>query len=183
MSTAGKVLVVLVTLALMAWIVLFSAVAQLNANWGQKIVKQESELEDLQAKIDKLAIQVDETHAASTLKQVELTKEVVVLRSRVADGEKVLSESNETNSRYQFNLQTAQVAEKDAQDTRERRDRDLAELKTQRSALEDEVRRSRQENGVLLGRFDQLQKDFLKTSAENKELARRVVGGVRRTSR
>ncbi len=45
MSTAGKVLTVLILLVMVGWIVMLSAVTQLNVNWHTRIAKQEADLQ------------------------------------------------------------------------------------------------------------------------------------------
>ena len=51
MSTAGKVLTVLILLVMMGWIVMLSAVAQLNANWSERVAKQEKDLVQVDQRI------------------------------------------------------------------------------------------------------------------------------------
>ena len=41
MSTAGKVLTVLILLVMVGWIIMLSAVTQLNVNWAQKVAAQQ----------------------------------------------------------------------------------------------------------------------------------------------
>ena len=52
MSTAGKVLTVLVLLVMIGWIIMLSAVTQLNVNWEQRIAKQEDDLQKATERAD-----------------------------------------------------------------------------------------------------------------------------------
>ncbi len=51
MSTAGKVLSVVVILALVGWTFLFAQIAQLNANWGQKIDQLTEQVKTLETDV------------------------------------------------------------------------------------------------------------------------------------
>src|SRR5262249_13698867 len=67
MSTAGKVLVVLAALVMVAWIILFAMVGLLNRNWGEKVEslqqEQAKQQEALPKAEDALAKTLDEVDA------------------------------------------------------------------------------------------------------------------------
>jgi len=175
MSTAGKVLVVLVTLSLMAWIVLFSAVAQLNTNRGQAILKTEGQLADLTAKAEDAEAQVQKNQVATHLKQRQEELELVVWRTRDADAARVLSVANETNSRYKIDLQTVNAGAEEAKAAQDRRERDVAQLKKQLADVQGLVSRDTSQNRILMDRLSRLEKDYAKLAAENLDMARKVL--------
>lgn len=178
MSTAGKVLVVLVTLSLMAWIVLFSAVAQFNTNWGQKLLAQEKQISKTRGEIEQALAQIAKNQDETTAFQVKLRNDLIVLRSNLSDAEKVLSESVETNSRYLIDLQTVEGHAKSAKASLARRETELAEAKKQLADEQAVVKRYQGENDALLAQFSKLQKDFLDTMAANRKLAREAAKGA-----
>ena len=182
MSTAGKVLVVLVTLSLMAWIVLFSAVAQFNTNWGMKLAKQDKDIEKLRADLDAAVTKVSKNQVATSAIQAKAQKDMIVLRGSLADAEKVLSESIETNSRYQIDLQTVEAHAKAAQAALDRREREKVEATRQLADIRAVVKQFQGENDALLGRFSKLQKDFLDTMAANRKLAKEAAKGSIRSA-
>ena len=175
MSTAGKVLVVLVTLSLMAWIVLFSAVAQLNTNWGQAMLKADGQLAEVLAKQEaaEAAVQKNQLETHQTQRRDEL--ELVNLRTRDADAARVLSVANETNTRYKIDLSTVNAGAEEAKSAQDRRERDVADLKKQLINLQGEVSRERAANRILLDRLDKLEKEYLDLAAKNVDAARKII--------
>lgn len=81
MSTAGKVLVVLVLLLLPVWIILVSAVATLNMEWTQALAKQTQQIETLEADVAKNQRAIADFQDKITLEQLASEEEQTVLRS------------------------------------------------------------------------------------------------------
>ncbi len=179
MSTAGKVLVVLVTLSLMAWIVLFSAIAQFNTNWGQKLAAQDAQILNLRTAVDAAVLKITKTQDEISAVQSKMQGDLTLLRTNLSDAEKVRSESVETNARYQIDLQTVQSHAKTAATSLARREREHAEATRQLAEERALVKRYQGENDVLLSRFSKLQKDFLDTMAANKDLSKKAATTAR----
>src|SRR5690242_5180696 len=95
MSTAGKVLIILVALALMAWIGLLSMVAQRNANWGQKIKAQQEQIETLQKSQVDIRAQLAKVKSDIAREQEAHDKAVTVLQAEKADRELLLTDAIE----------------------------------------------------------------------------------------
>ncbi len=175
MSTAGKVLVVLVTLALMGWIVLFSAVAQRNTNWGKSLQALEVKAEDVAKKADAQEISLEKTKVDTTLIRSRQEKDAVVLRGRLSDAEKELSLANETNSRYKIDREAVDAAAEDANATRERWEADVAALKRQLADVQAVVGKFKAENAALAGTYGGLQGEFIKVKGETDQAAKSSV--------
>jgi len=175
MSTAGKVLVVLVTLSLLAWVVLFSAVAQLNTNWGQTIQKSEAQVADLATKQEVAEGQVQKNQVATHQKQRQEELELVTWRTRDAGAARVLSVANETNSRYKIDLQTVNAGAEEAKTAQDRWERDVADLKKQLAGVQGEVGRFKSENRILGDRLDKLEKEYTELAAQNLDAARKIL--------
>jgi chromosome segregation ATPase len=115
MSTAGKVLVVLVMLTTVVWIILAAGVAQLNTN-GNKALhdlsEQVAKLQvDLKQNQDDIASFRDETSSI----QEKVDRDRTVLEARLARIEKDRSEIVDTLERTRYELTSVQDTIKSAQ--------------------------------------------------------------------
>jgi len=183
MSTAGKVLTVLVTLMAIVWIVLVAGVAQYNMT-GTQLVK------DLTEKTAKLEEQLDETlksivdlKAQINQEQVSMAEDLAVLQSRQSDMEKAKSDTLEIALRVKLQLAGIEAAVKTAQLDRDHR---IAELKAEneaKDAAEKEVAKLKTENGDLMTELAKLRDDFKKTLESNKESLERLRKASTRTTR
>ena len=107
MSTAGKVLAVLVMLMSLVWMILSAGVDQLNTNHNKK-------LHDLAEQIEKLEVDVEQARddvvalksSASTIQET-LDHEATVLRAHQSDLERERSQIKEMLSHWQYQLDTA----------------------------------------------------------------------------
>lgn len=176
MSTAGKVLSVLVTLMAVVWVLLAATVAQLNRN-GTKAV------EDLQKQVAKLEVDVkeaarnlqalkDETH----LKQAQMQLDLTGLQARQSDLEKARSEFKEIGARVQYQLADAESNHKKGTAHSEER---TAEKEAETKALADaqaEVEKLKGEREELVGRLNSLRDHFKAKLEENRNLAKRLQG-------
>jgi hypothetical protein len=174
MSTAGKVLVVLVTLTLFGWLCLLSMVARLNDNWGelaQKNATQIANLEkDLSTTKDLLAKVKNDIAREQTFRDLRL----VELRTDVADRELILTDTIEALARVQNQVKGQQESEKLAEIGKQRRIDEVAETNKKTGALNAEVKALIADTENLQTQLEKLQKDFLATVGENRQLYRRV---------
>ncbi|HEX8199599.1 MAG TPA: hypothetical protein VF590_03870 [Isosphaeraceae bacterium] len=174
MSTAGKVLVVLVALVMVGWIILFSMVGQLNRNWGERIealqkeqAKRGPELEKEVARLERVLDEIDAV-------QVDRIQKTRVLRTAVEDREGLLATTREALSAARIDLERAQAAVKTAQATLERRVAEKAETEKELAAQRAELEGLRAQNADLMARLARLRGDFKRALDENKQLLRRV---------
>jgi hypothetical protein len=173
MSTAGKVLAVLVTLALFIWMGLLSTVAQRNANWGKKLQAQQQELEGLQKSQADLRDQLANIKGDIAREQENHDKAVVVLRAQVADREKTVTNSIEELERKKNQVKSQAVVVIDAESHLKHRNEDKAKTEADLAAKIAEVEKLTGENGTLMAQLKQLRTDFLTTMAENRKLVKR----------
>jgi hypothetical protein len=167
MSTAGKVLTVLILLVMVGWIVMMSAVAQLNHNWAEKVDKQEKEFvriadEAATAKASYLALteqaraEQDATHrdvrvreaqlAAADARRSSKVEDLTRLKAQVADYEAAVQKS------------TTNLATREAEKAK-----DLDDLAKKR----DEIAKLQATNAELRSQLAQLQEEFKRLLAEN----------------
>jgi chromosome segregation ATPase len=170
MSTAGKVLCVLILLASLAWVVLGAGVDQLSRNGNaalDKAAKDYAKAQDAlaQAKADMVQFK-DQT----TVVQEAGDQQLAVLLSRKNDVERASSTIKDVLNKIQFQLETAQATIKHAETARERR---LAEKADETKALADlraEVDGLMARDAELAERLDLLRKEFKDVFSSNVEM-------------
>ena len=104
MSTAGKVLVVLVMLSSLVWITLSAGVSQLNTNGNKKLHELSEQVSKLQIDVKQAENDIVSLHDQTTSVQEDLDREEAVLRSRQSDTEKARSQIRENLSRNKYQL-------------------------------------------------------------------------------
>lgn len=174
MSTAGKVLSILVMLVIVVWVVLAAGVARLNTNANTKLHDLQTEVERLDGEVAKTQLEVtsliDSTSEVRT--QIDLT--FAVLRARQFDVEQARSQILENLLSLQFQLATAQETLKSAQTALDNRNADLqAETKalaSGKSSVQDLIT----ETDQLSARLATLCKDFQTTYKSNLEILGKV---------
>ena len=95
MSTAGKVLVVLVLLTSLVWIVLASGVAQLNTNGNTRLHELTEQIEKLQTDFKQTQDEIASLRDQTSSIQEDVDREVTVLRAHQSDVEKARSQIQE----------------------------------------------------------------------------------------
>lgn len=169
MSTAGKVLVVLVLLASLIWTILAAGIAQLNSNGNQR-------LHDLNAQIQKLENGLQQTQSEivalkdQTAQVQELTdRDLGVLRSQQSDVEKARSQIRETLSRAQYQLAIVEETIKGAQEALQHRDEEYQSEEKAIGDLRSDVRNLIAETTQLRDKLATLRKEFETTYHANIE--------------
>ncbi|QDV38331.1 hypothetical protein [Tautonia plasticadhaerens] len=174
MSTAGKVLSVLVTLMALVSIYLLAMVSQLNRSWGRGIESVSEQIEQVsqetrQAQADAYSIeqQVLSTRQATDAQLRSLRITLEDLQNRVS----VLQESQ---LRLQLRLQEEQGLIAGMQQATADKEQEQARL--QASLDEANARREQlaAENAEKLDRLQSLRQQFTTLLAENEELLDRV---------
>jgi predicted nucleic acid-binding Zn-ribbon protein len=167
MSTAGKVLVVLVALVTVAWIILAAGVAQLNANGTkrlheltQEVAKTEAKIADVQHDVVVLRGQI-----ASAQEKVDI--DLAVLRTRLIDVEKAHSQILEGLARSQYELATVEETIKAAQTNLEHRNEEKAAEEKGLADARTEVRQLMDDSTRLMKQLKSLRETFLSTHTSN----------------
>jgi chromosome segregation ATPase len=176
MSTAGKVLVVLVALAMVFWLVLAAAITQLNKSWGERIATLDSDISKVKAQIDGLEQTIRKAKDDTASDQAQKARALTVLRSRLSDLEKLETEIHETQERLKFEIASVQSSAKQAQSTHELRKTEVANLKVAQADEEKSVEQLKAENGNLMTELGRLRDQFKSTLDENKRLVDRMRG-------
>lgn len=156
MSTAGKVLTVIVTLAIIGWIVLVAKVADLNRNWGQEIDRLAGEIQKLDEGIVKSRDGLNKTLAAIRLQQDEKDRELSVLRIQLSKLGKFEAQVQQAVTDVQLQIQLVQEATKDAQAGAQKRLAEREQTKQDLAASQGEVQKLQESVGDLSGRLQRL---------------------------
>jgi cell division protein FtsB len=184
MSTAGKVLVVLVLLVLPVWIILVSAVAQLNMEWTRELAKQAKQVETLQADVAKNEGEIAKLQDKIALEQHAAREQQSVLSGRLADVERSKAETTEIQSAVNVQVAMLQKALAKAELARQERAKEQQSETEGLAAARRSVDELKAANSELMSELTQLRDEFKSLLESNKVLVDRVLKGTtRRTGR
>jgi chromosome segregation ATPase len=108
MSTAGKVLVVLVLLTSLVWMILSAGVAQLNTNGNKRLHDLTEEVEKLQDELKQSQDEIAALKNEASFVQENIDREVALDRSHQSDVEKARSQIVESLERVRYQLAIVQ---------------------------------------------------------------------------
>jgi chromosome segregation ATPase len=160
MSTAGKVLIVLVLLTSLVWLVLASGVAQLNTNGNTKLHDLIVEIEKLQTDVKQTQDEIVAVRDESSSIQESVDRERTVLRARQSDLEKARSQILEYMTRVQYQLATVKDTIEKAKTTLQHRNDEHASEQQALVQAKSEVEDLKAKNGELLSQLTTLRKNF-----------------------
>ncbi len=174
MSTVGKVLVVLVALAVIPAIFLYSMVSQLNSNWGKEIQRLDNEIARVHKETAETRLELNKTRAKIERSQTDRNNELQVLRTALSDVEKRQTLNFEQLERLSLQIATLQASLKDAQlsvtrrtQEKQKTEEDLAATRAANQTLRADVDAKFQE-------LSNLRSTFKKISDENRALLQRL---------
>jgi chromosome segregation ATPase len=174
MSTAGKVLVVIVMLAILGWVILASLVTERNKNWGREMQRLSVEVDKLDVELAKLRSELDQRVADVSSRQRESNNELTVLRVRLNDVQKLETTTLESLTRAQFQVQSVQSAATSAQNDLDRRKAEEAETGKLLAAGRSKVDQLKEAVGAQLAELAKLRQSFKSLLSQNKEMLGRV---------
>ena len=166
MSTAGKVLVVLILLASLVWMALMAGVDQLNRNGNQAMNELTAKIEKLEEDVKSAQNDIVKIKDETTVVQEQMDRQIAVVRSRQNDVERVNSNIREILSRVQNQVASLEQTAKDAERTaKQRSDEKVAEqqaLEAERAAVE----KLKAQNDELMKRLAGLRNDVQDDAAK-----------------
>lgn len=167
MSTAGKVLTVLILLVMVVWIVMLSGVSQLNANYGQKIQREQADLEKVTADAVKANADYLSTTEKARLEQDLTESELRLKLADIASAERRRTTSVEALTRVTLQLEGCQRDVEVAKKNLEIRDAEKVKAEELLAKKREEIARLQATNAESKAQLAQLQEDFKKLLAEN----------------
>ena len=171
MSTAGKVLCVIVTLMAIIWVVLSAGVAQLNRNWAQRLDEDKKAVEKLEGDVLANENAVVTTRDQASQEQSVTENELAVRESEIAEKEKARAQSMESASRVKLQAEGMEGTLKSAKADQEQRQADLTAETEAKAALEKSVADMENENKALLAQVAALRDKFKTALHANREKA------------
>jgi len=174
MSTAGKVLIVLVLLLVPVWIVLASAVAQLNTEWSQAVKQAADRVAQLEKDVLKNEEDIRAWNDKIGLEQEALGQTQTVLLAQIANVERTKAETVAIQADVKVRLERLQAAVKNAERARDLR---LAEKESEtkgKASAEMLVGELSGQNAELMEQLTQLRNDFKSTLESNQVLVDRI---------
>jgi chromosome segregation ATPase len=169
MSTAGKVLSVLVMLVLVVWIVMAAGVARLNTNGNTALHDLIEQVEKLRADVEQTQVDVAGLRDQTSSIQEKVDHDLTVLRDRQVELERSRSQIVESLERSKHQFATVEESVKSAQALLEHRN---SERDAEQKALADtrsEVKTLMADSSQLMNQLDTLRKNFQKTYHANVE--------------
>jgi chromosome segregation ATPase len=169
MSTAGKVLVVLILLVTVGWLFLGSGVAQLNRNGNAALAKLQADLAKAEEGLQQAQVDLVRIKDQTSQFQENMDTQVAVIRARVTDVEAAGSRLKAVLNNMQHQLETVQNTVEQAQHDLDVRKQERADETKALADARAEVRRLRDRDGELTDRLASLRREFKATYEKNVE--------------
>jgi chromosome segregation ATPase len=160
MSTAGKVLIVLVLLTSLVWLVLASGVAQLNTNGNTRLHELTVQIDKLQTDFKQTQDEIFAVRDQTSTIQENVDRQITVLRARQSDLEKARSKIIEYMTRVQYQLATVKDTIEKAKTTLQHRIEEQASEQQALVQAKSEVEDLKAKNGELLSQLSTLRQNF-----------------------
>jgi len=175
MSTAGKVLVVLVMLASIAWTVLTAGVAQINRNANRALQELQQQIDKLRDDLRTTQRQIVQLKDETVVVQERMDADLAVTFARQVDVERVNSSVREILSRVEYQLSKLQEEIDAAERAKAAREEEkAAEQKALAESLA-EVERLNTETNEMMNRLFGLRNEFKTTLKANIDLLGQTV--------
>jgi chromosome segregation ATPase len=176
MSTAGKVLIVLVMLLTMVWIVLSAGVSRLNTNANTRLYELGKQVEELQVKVKDAQSEIASIVTQTTQTQEQVDREFGLLRAKQSDLERARSNISDTLSSVKYELELVQGTVKGAQTDLEHRNIEQQEETARLGTNRSQVAELMADCGKLRDLLSSLRKDFQSNYHASVELLGKAAG-------
>jgi chromosome segregation ATPase len=160
MSTAGKVLCVLIMLASLAWLVLMSGVDQLNRNANQALNALTEKVAKLEEDVKNSQDEIGQVKNQTSLIQEQVDRELTVIGARQNDVQRLASNVAEILSRVRYELTTVQQTVQEAEQDKKQRTDELAAERLALEAARNEVKALQAVDAQYRERLQQLRTEF-----------------------
>jgi len=167
MSTAGKVLTVMVLLVMIGWIVMLSAVTQLNVNWEERITKQEKTLQETTDRVDAATKSILDLTEATRVEQTSKARDLRDVEDRIIAAERRQSSNKEHLTAVQFQLASYLAAVEKAQTNHATREAEKVKVTDDLAKKRNEIARLQGVNADLRDQLAKLQDEFKQILADN----------------
>jgi chromosome segregation ATPase len=163
MSTAGKVLVVLIMLSSLVWMLLTAGVDQLNRNGNQALIMLTERVAKLQDEVKNTQEEVVRAKDQLHVFQEQMDRELAVLNARQNDVQRLASNVSENLSWIHYELVTIQQTAQNAKQDKTERAKEVVDEQKALDAARAEFRELKAKDGQLRQRLASLREEFKKT--------------------
>ena len=126
MSTAGKVLVVLIMLSALVWMLLTAGVDQLNRNGNQAVITLTTKVAKLQDDVTKTQEEVVQAKDQVEVYQERMDRELAVINARQNDVQRLASNVSDELAHVRYELASVKETLQNAEQDRTQREAELA---------------------------------------------------------
>ena len=182
MSTAGKVLIVLVLILVPIWIILVSGVAQVNTEGTKLVAQLTKDVAKLEEDVAKAERDINNLLDQISLEQRATSEHLSVIRSRLADADRAKTEVYEIKERSDLDLDLVLNELKRAEAVRAQREKELEDETEAKNEAENEVSKLKVETSDLMDELTKLREDFKSTLDSNRKLVERLLQAERQRS-
>lgn len=174
MSTAGKVLSVLVVLVAVVWVMLSATVAQLNRNGTQAVEALQKKVAALEVQVVDASRSLDQLKESTHLEQLKTQADLTTIQARQADVEKARSEVKEIASRVQLQIADVDAMVKNASTHQKQRETEKDVETRALAAAREHVETLKDQREEMVGRLTSLRGKLQATLQQNKALTDRL---------
>ena len=170
MSTAGKVLIVLVMLVTIVWVLLSAGLSRINTNHNTRVHELATQVEKLQGEVKETQEQIASVLVQAQQAQEKIDRERTVLRSKQSDLERARSQVAHDLASVKYELEIVEGTAKGAQGELDSRttehEEETKSLEKQRADVQELMAQSSKQRDELAS----LRKGFLAKYHSNIEL-------------
>ncbi len=170
MSTAGKILVILVMLASIVCLMLAGGVAQLNANANKRLQELSTQLAKAQEDIEAAKREAMAQRDQATVTQEKIDRDVTTLRARQTDLERSRTQIVDTLARLQYDLSTVNATIEGAKNSFQNRNAEFEADEKELADLRGRVQSLKANNAQLMARLQTLRDQFQDTYHKNLDM-------------
>jgi hypothetical protein len=175
MSTAGKVLSVLILVASLVWLILAAGVDQLDRNANKALIDLREKVIKLQDDIKNTQGLVSKTKDQTTVMQEEMDRGLAVVFARQNDVQRNESTIRELLSRVQYELATVQHMVQSAEKAKTERAAEKVQEQSDLDKVTAEVATLKAKDTELRAKLQSLRDEFKKTYALNSKTLEKSV--------
>ena len=180
MSTAGKVLTILILLVSIAWLVMMAAVTQLNVNWQTKIAAQVLDFEKATGELDRAQGQFLSLTEQARATQDSTDRELRLRLTRLASADRLRSSKTEDLTRVKEQVKDMLAAVESAKANLAIREAEKVKGQEDLARKRDEIAKAQALNVELKTQLAQLQGRLQEALGRQLGQARQGLQGRRR---
>jgi chromosome segregation ATPase len=170
MSTAGKVLIVLVMLSAIVCLIMSAGIVQLNANGNERLEKLATELAKTREDVESAKRDIIAVRDQTTLAQETIDRDIGALNAQINDLERTRSQIVDMLARVTYEKGTVDSTIEGAKTSIQTRNVEFDAEEKAMADLRRNVQSLKANNNQLMGRLQSLRDQFQKSYHNNVEM-------------